>query len=39
LHHAVVQGQRAASGMAVGVGFEQVKLEHEGVTQEGFGAK
>jgi hypothetical protein len=28
LHHAMVQGQRAATGVAGGVGFEQVELEH-----------
>jgi hypothetical protein len=28
LHHAMVQGQRAATGMAGGVGFEQVEFEH-----------
>jgi len=28
LHHAMVQGELAASGVAGGVGFEQVELEH-----------
>jgi hypothetical protein len=32
LHHAMVQGQRAATGMAGGVGFEQVEFEHAAIV-------
>jgi hypothetical protein len=36
LHHAMVQRQGASAGVAGGVGFEQIELEHGKFEKVGF---